>query len=385
MSVAKSTSELLNFIDIAQLRAIAAHYECECNLHSKLDLIKHVHTVLHRREPFLTQVQTMTVAHIRFLQLLLFDVRESYALQDVLVRARFACFDCQDDALLRQIIVDFQTRGWLFGLRQAGGHCTYTVADDLSLRYAGWLGEWMRASLPACEEPHVYRHERGLLLADVKLLLRFTGQAGLELTQAGTIQKRILQQFMLQCNKPESLQLQGWRFGYGQSTREYPDRFSLIHDFCQAQGWLLEEEARLMLSESGMYAAERLDEGDLHALFRYWLRSYRRAIPNIAALVRMTVGLCSRWTDVRALTQELERFVKPYYYDEPAQVLELRMLPMMIAFGLLRVAEVGGCTLICATEDCAALLGPFASAARSAAERKNTDSPEKTVVNASSI
>jgi hypothetical protein len=49
--------------------------------------------------------------------------------------------------------------------------------------------------------------------------------------------------------------------------------------------------------------------------------------------------------------------VKPYYYDDADQVLTLRILPMMVSFGLLRTGSNSeGEWLLQATEECAAML-----------------------------
>ena len=76
-------------------------------------------------------------------------------------------------------------------------------------------------------------------------------------------------------------------------------------------------------------------------LYRFWVRLYRAAIPNLPALVRLIDRLADRWVTADSLRDALKPFVRPFYYDDPASVLDKRVFAMMVHLGMLRIGEDG--------------------------------------------
>ncbi len=339
-----NTVELLNDSNIENLRDLARFHNCQCNQHSKLELMKHIQAALRSRHRFVDQWKGLSGSHKRFLQHIVYDYRERFVVDDLLQRAATAAYDSGARKQASNILAEFKVRGWLFEGMSGGERQMFRMPHDLQHFYVRLLKEELASELVFASEPPEYREEKRWLMEDVRLFLVFVGERGLDLTQSGAIQKRWLQQFMRQCRVAESLQLSGFRFGYGRSHHEYPGRFALLYDFCYAQQWIVETDQRLMLSESGKQmvfamTGPNLNEEYSQLLLHFWLRTYRRAVPNLAAVVRMIVQLCERWVVASSLIAALRLFVKPYYYDDAEQVLALRILPMMISFGLLRVAS----------------------------------------------
>ncbi len=341
-----NTTECLNYSDFQHLRALAQHYQCECNHYSKQDLLKRLHVALHNRQEFVRELQLLDPSKLRFLQFLLYDERDVYGIDDLLLRARFAEFSGKETVSPRALIAEFKKRGWLFVCPHARKQQLFQMPHDLRALYAR---EWIQSSLAEtilAPIPSQFRHEKQWLLDDLRLLLTLIGDQGVALTQTGTIAKKWLQHFMNQCAVPESLQIEGWRFGYGRSARAYPHRFSLLYDFVCAQKWLVETSDRVKLTEHGKHMLELSAVDHWPLMFRFWLRTYQRAIPNIFALVQMMRALSVHWIAMDTLVQLVQHFVKPFYYDEPEQVLRMRLIPMMISFGVFRVAKIDEDTII---------------------------------------
>jgi len=131
----------------------------------------------------------------------------------------------------------------------------------------------------------------------------------------------------------------GWRFGYGRRFRDYPDRFSLLYDYAFHEGMIRENPDRLTVTEAGLAAAESPEPFDPARLYRFWMRLYKKPVANLAALVQWVARLAGSWTTVSSLYEVLQPIVRPYYYDQEKEVLELRVLRMMMHLGLLRWGE----------------------------------------------
>jgi hypothetical protein len=324
--------------------------------------MKHIQVAMRSSTRFSEQWQLLPNPQKRLLQSLVFDYRERFVFDDILTRAAYAAHDGGSRKAAPTLINEFKMRGWLFQGKAGGQAQLFYMPQDMRALYVRFIGEHLRAHFQVFTEPHSYREEKQWMLEDLRTFLQFVGDRGLDLTQSGAIQKKWLTQYMRQCNAPESLQLEGFRFGYGRSHREYPGRFSLLYDFCCAQQWVEESEGRLVLTDQGRDlvagATSQFIHGEkMQLLLRFWFRSYRRAVPNIAALIRMIVRTCVDWTSSDSLVEALRIFVKPYYYDDADQVLTLRILPMMVSFGLLRTGSNSeGEWLLQATEECAAML-----------------------------
>ncbi len=335
-----NTVELLNASDVLQLRDLARHYRCECSHHSKLELIRHIQVMLSHTQRITEQLTQLTTNQLRLLHSLVFDECYEYEFNELVVRVHYCFFDLAQPISPHDIICDFVQRGWIFMSKQKSSRPVYRVAHDWRAKVAKQLVLYCHRKIPNIGlEQTEYREEKQWLIDDLQLLLKFVGKDGLDLTQTGTIQKKHLRLFMQQSTSPESLQLQGLRFGYGRHFREYPDRFSLLYDFALSQNWLTEDDRQLFVTSEGEKVAHSLQAFELLALFRFWLKTYRRAIPNLAALIRLIIAVCEHWCEQTHLIESLKDFVRPFYYDAATDVLEKRVLPMLVSFGMLRVSE----------------------------------------------
>ena len=335
-------ADMLSYADIHQLGKIAVSYGCECNGHSKNELIQAILSAIGKRELIDSFVHKMSMEDIRFINSLLFESKSGYSMEELTARARQARFvqPGQETELSREMIVTYKHRGWLFNGYSQQTRYLFHVPDDIKTVIRRSLETRFVASLTYVDEPTAYRDEQWLIIDDIRHLLRYLATEDVLLTTDGTIYKRtLLSLFEGFAVKEEPLGRVGFRFGYGRKFREYPDRFSFIYDYCYYQHWIEEDEGKLILTELGQAKAESLNKDELGQIYRLWLRLYKGPIPNVLPLAYWLIRLSERWVTVASIIACLCPLVKPYYYDTPESVLERRMIHMLMHLGLLQIGE----------------------------------------------
>lgn len=361
-------ADLLSYTDIAQLIRIAETYGCRCNSHSKNDLIQSIlHTAL-RRDAFVPLLDGLNAEEWQLLHSLLFENRDVFSPEELAARAASAA-DHPPKSLLpvgggwsasvgvdgyaadeaapapglsaaRSAIARFRKLGWLFGGISQQTRFLYHMPLDVKQRLCETLEQRYRMVLEGRGEPPAYRDERGLFGDDIVTFLRYVRDYDVPLTTDGSLYKRQLQQVLALMSVTETPPSgQGWRFGYGRRFREYPDRFSLLYDFCYYHRLVEERPDRLTLTEAGYEAAGGGTRPDPADVYRFWLRLYKGPVANLHALVQWIARLAADWVTERSLAAALLPLVRPFYYDTAEDVLERRVLRMMTHLGLVQRGE----------------------------------------------
>ncbi|QRG69929.1 hypothetical protein [Brevibacillus choshinensis] len=337
-------AEILVYTDIRQLHQIANHYGCECNPHSKNELITSLLSSLRHRQTITQEVEQLSKEETHFFLLLLLDKRTVMSLEDLLAKAGIVLESSkekrQEEA--RRYIAAAMKRGWIFPAKsKTVGQ--YQIPLDIREPYLhGWLEKWRTEYELHANGPDAYRDEGTALCDDIMQFLQFLQQEPVPLTAEGGMYKRHQHQlFQFLHVKEETLQPQKWRFGYGLHFDLYPDRFSLLYDFCYYHRWIEESGAKVALTEAGY---ERLqhsyEDQHYHDLIRFWMRLYKRAIPNLPMLVQLIPLIASGgWVSQQTLMDTLLPWIKEFYYDSPADILVNRVCKMMVHLGLLRVGQ----------------------------------------------
>ncbi len=336
-------AEIMVFTDIGQLHQMAEHYGCRCNPHSKNELITSLLTSIRQKQTIKLEVEQLSSVELHFLLLLFLDKRTTFSLEDLLAKAGVALHQDkekkQDEA--RKCISKALKRGWIFPAKhkQVG---QYQVPADIREPYIQmWLELWLADQTVADELP-AYRDEGSAMSADIYQFLAFLSKEPVPLTADGGMYKRyqtqLLQFFHV---KEEALPPQKWRFGYGLHFDLYPDRLSLIYDYCYYRGWIAESPGSLQITAKGLeLLTEREKLTGADDLIRFWMRVYKRAIPNLPMIVQLIPLLASgRWVSQESLLATLLPWVKAFYYDEPTNIVTNRILKMMVHLGLLKVGE----------------------------------------------
>ncbi|WP_040951172.1 hypothetical protein [Gorillibacterium massiliense] len=336
-------ADMLCFADIKDLGRIAETYELTCNTHSKNDLIQAILANVSRSDLLKQELGRLGWEEIRFMSSLLFDRRDSFSLEELTARVRMNVYDGEGQTEInpREIISRFKGRGWLFNGHRWNNSYLYLVPEDLKLRFRDTLARQFGADLVRiADNPAVYRDERLLLAEDLYRFLHFMTQNELPLNAEGYLYKRTLQQIQETFTiSEEPVAKTAWRFGYGRRFREYPSRFSFIYDYCYYSGLIEERNAELVISAKGLKKVEEKEREDMDALYRFYLRLYKGAVPNLQALANWIECLTGEWTTLASLSGILGRLIKPYYYDTPESILEQRMIGMMGHLGLLLIGE----------------------------------------------
>lgn len=338
-------ADMLSYADIQQLARIAQQYGCECNTNSKHELIQAILIELGRKDLFEEHINKMSIEEIRFLNSMLFDQQGYFSIEELVARVQQSRFDSEasENATFnpRDMIVKFKHSGWLFnGCTQQTKYLLH-IPTDLKHRFREVLHQRFKAQLLIIPQPDAYRDEDGRLGEDMVHFLRFIDQEMVQLNGEGVMYKRTQQQLLEQLAVLEPVVAKGeWRFGYGRRFHNYPDRLSLLYDYVFYRGWIEEGNGSLQLTQAG---EERLHQGSayepLQPVYRFWLKLYKNAIPNLLALVHW-IQLCTdKWTTVETLQKTLVPYIKPFYYDTPESILGQRIIKMMIHLGLLRYGE----------------------------------------------
>lgn len=345
-------SELLSFADIGLLSKIARHYQCECNGHSKNELIQAILTTLNRKDTFERQMQQLTEQDIRLMNRLLFDRRPFFSFEELsalirqTVRTGSATAGAggetgsDDEINPRDTILRLRNLGWLFNGHSQQTKYLYRMPEDIKRRFAECYSAHLRRQLTYIDSPQAYRDESHIIAQDVLLFLRFVHQNEIVLTIDGAMYKRTLQQLLSTLHvREETVKSRGWRFGYGRKFKDYPDRFSFIYDYCYYSGLIEENQHTLRLTKKGEQRVLGNAREDVYDMYKLWLKLYKGPIPNLQTLVHWIHMLCDRWTTLESLYRTLQPMIQPFYYDHPEQILKIRIVQMMLHLGLLQVGE----------------------------------------------
>ncbi|MBH5317939.1 hypothetical protein I6N90_08995 [Paenibacillus sp. GSMTC-2017] len=356
-------SDMLSYADIGQLNKIAGVYRCECNGNSKNELIQSILSQISRHDVFDEQISGMKLEDLRFLNSLLFESRQSYSLEDLIARVQQSRFGEEKKVQVavaeikvkkskkkaplppaplspREIIARFKHQGWLFNGFTGPSRYLFQVPSDLKTRFRETLRRRFAEQLQYTDEPPIYRDEQGLITDDIKHFLQYVYQNEVQLTSDGSMYKRFLQQVLELMGIQEEPPAKGaWRFGYGRHFNHFPDRISLLYDYCFNAKYISEQEDTLSITDLGIGMLQKPFATELESLFRYWLKLYKMPVTNLLSLVHWIHSLSEEWVTVESIKKVLSPFVKPYFYDDVDSVLETRILKMMMHLGLIRVGD----------------------------------------------
>lgn len=385
-------ADMLCYADIEQLSRIAQAYNCSDQTHSKNELIQSILSAVYRRDEIECRINQMSGEDMRLLNTLLFENRTSYSLEELkakaagtaaagsltglsdsgmplqptvpaaadqpgakaasdvpTVKSRKSAKSKKSEKNLteaaatpvdkaRQTIARFQQYGWLFNGFSQQTQNLYQVPEDIKRSLRESLERKFKPRLEEREEPPVYRDEQTLLLDDLEAFVRHVRDHDILLAMDGVIYKRQLIQLLGLMAVYEEVpdKSGGWRFGYGHKFRDYPDRFSLIYDFACHAGLVREQADRLVVTEAGREAAAGQLRYEMADIYRYWLRLYRGPIPNVSVLAQWVCRLSRNWTTAASLFEVLQPLIRPYYFDRERDVLDKRVLAMLMHMGMIR-------------------------------------------------
>lgn len=171
-------------------------------------------------------------------------------------------------------------------------------------------------------------------------MLRFVDGHEITLNAEGVMYRRSQQQLIEHMHIAEQLTAKGgWRFGYGRSFRHYPDRLALLLDYALHRRLIQERNGLLILTDAGRETLDIPLEDSMIQLFRFWLRLYKGAIPNLFSLVYWICTCTEQWISSQELYEQVQGYIKPFYYDTAEDIFTRRLLRMMMHLGMLRSTD----------------------------------------------
>lgn len=335
-------AEMLTFADIGLLSKIANHYQCRCNVNSKNELIQSILHQVGRKEFVDEHVSRLSVEDFRFLNTLLFDSRQHYSLEELIACAQNSRFteDAKEKENPRDIIARFRQRGWIFNGSSQNTKFLFEVPEDLKSRFREVVGQRLSSEVLMAGEPTAIREEHTLASEDLYLILFYVSKNEIPLNQEGTMYRRNQMLLMDTLHVQEPLVGKGgWRFGYGRTFKFYPDRLSFLYDYAYSHRLIEESNYELRLTSLGELSVLEEKREPLMHLIRFWLRTYKAAIPNLLSLIYWICRCSEEWVTVTSLKGSMEKLIKPYFYDTSASIFEERILKMMLHLGLIRIGE----------------------------------------------
>ncbi|GGK24753.1 hypothetical protein GCM10010965_16900 [Caldalkalibacillus thermarum] len=333
--------------DIRELRHLASFYHCECNRHSKLELVQSIHFQLLHQQTCRSALQELGEELMSFVLFLAFQPKRTFALEELMTKGRLVQVVAGAKGKPEQWLAQLIKRGWLFVIRHAC-HQQVEIPADVHQLLRQLLAEKLLRKVQPVEEKLLtqrkefkIRDEQQAIVEDLYRFLRFVASGRVPLTKAGVIHKRYQLQLFHSLAIPEDpLPKQRWRFGYGRRFPFYPNRFALIYDFCYAKGWIREQAGVLSLTLKGeSQLADEPDEDDLRSqLTRFWLILYQQPIPALPFLYELlTTSLNGHWIERGRVTSFLSQWLRAYYFDDVATLANERILGMMAHMGLLAI------------------------------------------------
>ncbi|SFF05444.1 hypothetical protein SAMN05216378_4898 [Paenibacillus catalpae] len=359
-------SDMLGYADIQQLSRIASVYQCECNGHSKNDLIQSILSTVSRKDVFEAQISSMKLDEMRFLNSLLFESRDSFSLEELIARVQQSKFgeveppaeeppqkktkrttkkkkaeaEVPKETGPREMISRFKHQGWLFNGVTGVNRYMFQVPQDLRTRFRDTLRKKFAAELHFTDEPQMYRDEQLLVQEDIYQLLHYIYHNEVQLSADGSMYKRFSGQILEKLAISEEFPAKGeWRFGYGRHFHHYPNRMSLLYDYCSYMKYFTDNNLVLTLSTSGEERLRSKPANEMEQLYKFWLKLYKGPISNVHALVHWMNSLAEQWVTVDSLRKVLIPFIKPFYYDTADKVLDVRLIGIMVHLGMLRIGE----------------------------------------------
>lgn len=353
-------ADMLSYADIKQLHRIADQYQCECDGHSKHELIQSILSKVYRKEGFQSMVHRLNDEDLRFLNSFLFESEKSFSLEELLARAKYTQFEEQPDNQVkpvlkrskkkakkqtvpispsRETISRFKSRGWLFNGITKNNRYLFQFPEDLKERLSDILYKHFEQSLNHTSEPPIYREEGRLILEDISNFLRLVEHEDFPLTASGWLYKRSIHHIINSMAVPEEpVSHEVWRFGYGRRFKEYPNRLSFIYDYCYFHGYI-KEGSILELTQRGQEKLFHQEQENPLDVYKFWIRLYKGPIYQLQGLVHWMDRMAEQWVTVDSLYHVLHRFIRPYYYDDARSILEKRMLNMMLHLGMITIGE----------------------------------------------
>lgn len=332
-------AECLNQSDIRNLRKIAQRHTLDVPLYSKNSLLQEILARFCEPSYIAKRTEHLSAAANAALLEIALDAHETYTREEI--TALLARVQTPDET--PQLLEELLSEGIVYATGSTGKQ-TYVCPSDIWRRLHRITADKLRQSVQTSVcEPRVFRHDAHTLARDAVTLLLFVARQTPRLTQDGVIFKRQQAQLLeiLEVEEEPLAQPVGWRFGFGRRFHDYPDRLALLYDHLYAQGCLVETVDGLVApADVCELYTKQPEDVRAHKLFRYWIQSYRTAIPSLPRLAARIAELTAKdWVYADSLFATLEGNLNDYYYEPKERVFTLRIMQMLVFTGAMMVGQ----------------------------------------------
>ncbi|MBU9711810.1 hypothetical protein [Evansella tamaricis] len=241
---------------------------------------------------------------------------------------------------LPSLLETLKRKGWIF--EDNWNQCI------IPLELKEWIGNyfWEQFKENSIIIPFTQDDEL-VIIDDIFHFMDFVEDNKVRLTKNGTIYRKQLKEILSHLSTEESFPEERWRFGYGRHFYSYPDCFSLLYDFCYGQRWIQEGEELTVTKE--WEKGQRLSVKEiLDRFLRSYIQLYKRAIPQLPFLVEVIIAVLSDGSAVekKEIVGKLSPFVDNYYFDQPENIIEDRVIQMLQYLQILSSERIDNCEFL---------------------------------------
>lgn len=332
-------SETLTYTDIRQLHKLAKDWNCECNVHSKNELIQSLFHQLTNKYQIHQEFIELSAEEKNFLFNLMYESRNEYSKEAVYARSRQVFKEEKQKGNYRKMLERALEKGWLFRINIRQDE-KFILPDEVRKQWRSLFLKEIQGIREEEVQTGVLYDGTHHMVQDLERLLHLLGKQPVQIAKNGSMYRKQAVHLLALMHIQEELPSDDWRFGYGRRFREYPDRFALLYDYAYYRKWIGEdlELANVFITDLGQQLLLQGIQQDEAAkdLIAFWLLTYRKAIPNIENISRFISYQCqNKWIEEKALVQNLIPFTSSFYYDSSEDVLKKRIIAMMVYLGIL--------------------------------------------------
>jgi len=337
---------MLLFADIDHISNIANYYQCQCNRHSKQDMIQSLIYKILNKQTMNDHITLIDDIEKTFVMLLYLDQRNQYTMEDLIAKGKKAIQLHQSTKKPRDLILLSLKKGWIFQGVGRKNSLVYLTPEDLKMKILELMRNHFLDQINYVNELPFYRDEKYLLVADFQIFLKFLLNEEVLLTGDGNIYKRQQQYLFNQFSVLEhTIKKQGWRFGYGRRYHEYPDRFSFLYDFCYFNKLIEEDETGLLtITNLGRNYLGQFDPDKVTIdMYRFWIRLYKSTIPYLPFIVQLIdLVAAGHWVLLKDLKNTILFWLKDHYYESKEIIFTERIIKMLHHIGILQIGQIHG-------------------------------------------
>ncbi|MCT8138906.1 hypothetical protein H1D32_15015 [Anaerobacillus sp. CMMVII] len=322
--------DVLLFQDRNELIKLVKEREVAFNLNSKRELVEVLYPMLLNSEHISAKFDSLTNEAQKIVLALCYDQKLFLSKEEL-----YGLTPSLDTITFQKVIEELTANGFLFCYVNRNYLIPSQIKKQL-VRSIHLKIEDYRLVLPATALDAEIS-----IVNDLFVFIDYVQEKPLSLTKTGVIYKKDFQSMMNHFRYKETLPNEQWRFGYGRRFSQYPDRFSLLYDFCFENGWLLEKEGVLTVQPCVEDLYDMRLPQLMKSIITYWQKLYRRPFPTVRLLYQI---LLDSLTEGEALEEEplisfLTPFVNEYYFDNKEDIITKRFFYMLEYMDVIKRVE----------------------------------------------